>query len=433
MKKEQRSEVCIEGKLDVSHSKGFRVEELTVPTFAGEVEIRFDYSPRAIAGLNNHLNLLVYDSLGNFVGRYDRGTERFVISAQNASPCAMQILPLPGRWRLLLEAHALSGEVTYRIEAVFRGSENYSWKRGELHTHSVHSDGVMTVTELSDYLHELGVDFFFLTDHSNVAGWRDLPNTKGAVGFPGEELNTYHGHGLILGAKGFVDWKSWSLSPIPSREIHEYVRKSGGLFGVAHPFMPGDPICVGCEWKHKEGPFAFDFVEIWSQLPDEFSLLNQRTVYLWIESLRTGGRVTGVAGSDLHKPTPVDQYALRTEVRVRRLSLFEVLYAIKKGMVRVNSDVLKSFKVNGKEPGEIVCWKGKGPLITIVTEQRKDCRLGIVTQKDVLDLGEVSEAEIRIPSDSLEKNDFVLVWIKNSKDQTLAATNPVVLKREEDG
>ncbi|HCZ06629.1 MAG: hypothetical protein PWP37_465 [Thermotogota bacterium] len=430
MKKEQNDEIKIEGRLDASFSKNFHEIELDVPAFTSRLEIFFDYSPRAIAGVDNHLNLLIYDSLGHFVGRYDRGTEKFVISPDDPSPCAEKTLPLPGRWRFLLESHSLSSSVAYKIDVRVSGSEEYFWKRGELHTHSIHSDGVMSVSELSDYLHTLGVDFFFLTDHSNTTGWRDLSSLRGATGFPGEELNTFKGHGLVLGAKVFIDWKEADLKQTSPVDIYELVRKTGGLFGVAHPFIPGDPLCVGCEWKYDVSPFNFDFVEVWSQFPKDFSLLNYRTLFLWLENLRKGNKVTGVAGSDLHTPRDEDKEALRTEVKVRSVSLSEILYGIKNGMVCLNNGTLKSFKINGIEAGETVCCRDN-VRVRIETERMKKVELIMFSKKEIFHVEPTPEAEFELSLDSFEAEDFLLLWIKDTHARTLALTNPIFLKREE--
>ena len=43
------------------------------------------------------------------------------------------------------------------------------WLAGDLHTHTVHSDGAQTVAELSRFAAGLGLDFVAVTDHNTVS------------------------------------------------------------------------------------------------------------------------------------------------------------------------------------------------------------------------------------------------------------------------
>ena len=43
------------------------------------------------------------------------------------------------------------------------------WLAGDLHTHTVHSDGVMTVPELARFAAGRGLDFLAVTDHNTVS------------------------------------------------------------------------------------------------------------------------------------------------------------------------------------------------------------------------------------------------------------------------
>ncbi len=411
------------GVLCPKESKTVKWESFEVPTTASDVKIKFDYTPRALEGIGNHVNLLVYDSLGHFMGRYDRGTKDFVVGL-NASVAAEKILPLPGVWRLALENHYLFSKVHYTVEIEFSGNEKYTWCEGELHTHSVHSDGIFSVNELNDYMKSHGFDFFFLTDHSNVTGWRELREINGSIGFPGEELNTFKGHALALGCRGFVDWKDENGSEKPISTIQREVKLQHGLIGVAHPFLPAAPVCVGCAWKYPEGPFDLDFGEVWSGQPGT-EPLGLEAIHEWIRVLRQGKHVTATAGRDLHRPDDGQNW-MRTFVRARRCELSEILYGIKRGMVYLSAGPKISLNINGKGPGEEVEYDR---MITLQYRTSLSDRMKciVITKNDTLDMGESHSGDVKLTN--LEDEDFALLIITRENGLPTALTNPIYLKK----
>src|SRR5437867_67863 len=45
------------------------------------------------------------------------------------------------------------------------------WYRGDLHSHSVHSDGSNTVAEMAEAASAIGLDFLAPTDHNTISQW----------------------------------------------------------------------------------------------------------------------------------------------------------------------------------------------------------------------------------------------------------------------
>jgi len=114
--------INLEGQLLPKDSKTVKWEKFEVPKDVSNVKIRFDYTPH-VAEFENHINLLIYDSMDQFMGRYDRGYENFVVGL-NASPAAKRLLPLPGTWKLALENHQLFSDIKYHIEIEFQEDDN---------------------------------------------------------------------------------------------------------------------------------------------------------------------------------------------------------------------------------------------------------------------------------------------------------------------
>lgn len=421
--------MIIEGAFDPTESKTVKFEQFHVPYETSEIIIKFDYAPRSSANIGNHLNLLIYDSMDRFMGRFDSNFTEIKIGL-SPSKGARKILPLPGNWKIVLEAHGIFGKIRYRIEIETKGSEKYYWKVGELHSHSIHSDGVFKVSELADYFKNLGFDFFFLTDHSNIAGWEELKNIEGISAFPGQEINTLHGHMLVLGCKSFVDWKNEDMEGMKLSEIRKLVKFGEGIIGVAHPFIMGDPLCFSCEWNYTSNPFELDFVEIWTYLLKMYEFVNERLIYEWIKYLRKGKKLTGTVGGDFHRPEEDYLHALRTIVGVRRLTLDEVLYAIKFGKVYLSRGGKVDFEISSHTLGDVVEYNDNDKLVLKlkVDNISGNYDIFLLTRNDTVYLGE-NHKEIEYKIKNLEDKDFALVWIKDKNNRTVILTNPIYLEK----
>jgi hypothetical protein len=418
--------IKINGSLSPSDSKIVKIEEFEVPDSISEIHLKFDYIPRRIESLENQITLSIYDSMGNFVGRYDNFKD-FVVG-ENPSPSAFRILPLPGNWKIMLENDSLVSHVNYTIEIEFTGNEKYKWYKGELHTHSIHSDGKFSVKELNEYLRSHNFDFSFLTDHNNVSGYRDLYFDKNSIGFIGEEISTFKGHILTLGNDQFVDWKEKDGSERSLSSIRKEIDCIHALMGVAHPSMLGEPVCGGCAWKYTESPFdtnLFDFVEIWNGSM-ESKFLNIETIYSWIAELRKGKRITATSGFDLHSSTdPEPSFWLKNHFYLRKLELTEILYAIKHGMTYISTDPI-TINFYDNLPGKVVKYSTEAKFKFELSDPVKG-RSMIITKNDIIDLGEIYSGEITLKD--LNDDDFAILIFFDKVETPLVITNPVYFKK----
>jgi hypothetical protein len=107
------------------------------------------------------------------------------------------------------------------------------WLAGDLHTHTVHSDGVMTVPELARFAAGRGLDFLAITDHNTVSHHAELAGAGAAHGIalvPGQEVTTEAGHANVLGDVGWVDFRE------PPDAWLAAAQRAGGLMSVNHPY-----------------------------------------------------------------------------------------------------------------------------------------------------------------------------------------------------
>ncbi|MFG2000415.1 CehA/McbA family metallohydrolase [Spirillospora sp. NPDC048911] len=129
------------------------------------------------------------------------------------------------------------------------------WLAGDLHSHTVHSDGTLTVPELACRAVERGLDFLAVTDHNTVSHHPELAAVgvrAGIILVPGQEVTTDLGHANVFGDTGWVDFRQ------PSDEWVAFAQRHGGVISINHP-LSGD-----CAWRRDLSPEARPrHVEIW--------------------------------------------------------------------------------------------------------------------------------------------------------------------------
>jgi predicted metal-dependent phosphoesterase TrpH len=178
------------------------------------------------------------------------------------------------------------------------------WVACELHTHTVHSDGRMTVADLARAAKGNGLECIALTDHNTISGQRDIPLVERETGIrivPGMEWTTFWGHMVAMGVSTYVEWRN--LSRLDILKGIDAIHAAGGLAGVAHPFRPGSPFCTGCHWDYQMPDWSrADYLEVWSGTEPPNHWVNRRAFELWTGFLNSGIRLTAVSGRDWHSP-----------------------------------------------------------------------------------------------------------------------------------
>ena len=162
-----------------------------------------------------------------------------------------------------------------------------TWLAGDLHSHTVHSDGSMTVPELASLAVAGGLDFVAVTDHNTVSHHRELPSASALYGVtlvPGQEVTTSRGHAGVLGDTGWVDFRTPADGWLVAAE------RGGGLMSINHPFG-GD-----VSWLHamQRRPPLLE-VWHWSWLDPTWT-----TPLSWWQAWHPSAIPVG--GSDWHRP-----------------------------------------------------------------------------------------------------------------------------------
>ena len=344
-----------------------------VPAGVRRIRVTTSHDHFAVGGLiRNVLDLGVFGpaghDLGNaagFRGWSGGARDGFEISGTDATPGYLADPIEPGVWAVALGPVVLCpwGMAWQAHVSLERGHEpaaeggtviacpppsvrRAGWYRGDLHLHTVHSDGQRDPGEMVTAAQASGLDFIVSTDHNTNSANRVWPacRTGGLLVILGEEVTTRHGHWLAIGLSphAWVDWRYAPRDGVFPRFATE-VREDGGLVVAAHPAAP----LPGSLWE-----FGFDDVdalEVWNgrwNLDDEVSLR------IWQRLLCEGRRVVAVGGSDSHtEHQPVG--SPQTVVHARELSIPALVDGLRWGRSYIARSRSVTVELTASRPGGI--------------------------------------------------------------------------------
>jgi predicted metal-dependent phosphoesterase TrpH len=205
------------------------------------------------------------------------------------------------------------------------------WWRGDLHMHTVHSDGDWTIPGLISSARNMGLDFIVITDHNTASHHAEIDRLskglKRLLVMRGEEITTYGGHTNAWGLPSgkWIDFRTHPGDNARISNIAAQAHAAGALISVNHPFV----LCGGCAWTYEATARDFDAIEVWNG-PWDFT--DEPALQMWDKILQSGRRITAIASSDSHRPdTPIGKPA--THVAARVLSQATLLRAIRQGRV----------------------------------------------------------------------------------------------------
>lgn len=219
------------------------------------------------------------------------------------------------------------------------------WLKGNTHTHTRGSDGLMTVSEVARAYKRHGYDFVFLTDHWH----RTLPSErlpKVPLLIPAEEIDFGMGtdmyHVVCLGLRH--EWKrkifrSWN-------ELRRKARREKVLLILAHPYWSG---------TRSEQVLAarlFPGVEVYNAVCDVLNAKGYGGSY-WDDLLDAGQPVAGFAADDMHGPGQEAHGWIMVKAKARAPG--PILNAIRRGcFYATQGPEIKNITVHGRQI-EVTC------------------------------------------------------------------------------
>ena len=240
----------------------------------------------------------------------------FLITAEGATPGYLPGELEPGPWQVMIGLHRIPSDgVDYRLTTeisrstgqlqlqrdelpdvpavperrprrALPSSDGRRWLAGDLHAHTVHSDGALSVPELVALAVRRGLDYLAVTDHNTVSHHAELPAAAkryGIILLPGQEVTTDGGHAGALGDIGWIDFRD------EPDEWLDATERGGGLLSINHP------IAGPVSWTHRMRRHP-PLVELW-----HWSWLDLRwtTPIAWW--LAWDPATVPVGGSDWHR------------------------------------------------------------------------------------------------------------------------------------
>lgn len=301
----------------------YRYLPFDVPPRCVRLEVAYHYAPPVPAAEAATLDIGIFDVRGTepFTGGFRgwSGSDRnsFFIEHARATPGYLAG-PLPaGTWSIILGGYEIPPEgiryqVTISLEVAVsqrlvprpvsaaspsrpRRTGAPGWYRGDLHSHTEHSDGVNSIAEMAHFARRRGLDFLAITDHNTTTHMAEIDAWTGAplLLVPGEEVTTYSGHANVWGLREWVDFRVTS-----DAEVHRLLK---WVEARNRPFSMNHPKHVGPPWAFADPGFSVR--EVW-QAP--WRWYNWESVDAWDEQLAAGRRIVPVGGSDAHSAPPAE-------------------------------------------------------------------------------------------------------------------------------
>lgn len=366
-----------EGSIQVTEERGYTQGYLDfpfeVPAGSGGLRLRLQYDPLRVGRIANLITLGLFDPAGFRGNAHRHPPDREVILSAEQATEGFIPGPLPsGRWLAQLALQAIvadSRPCLYSLEIEILPEDGSGqagrqampvqkplarpagWFRGELHSHTRHSDGALTPSELVAEARRLGLDFLAVTDHNTTSALGEAASAlDGLLLIPGIELTTFSGHALALGVERWVDWRTgyggWTMEDA-ARQTHDL----GGLFILAHPNDIGSPDCTGCRWEYAGFDLDLaDAYEIWNSFWFNESGGNPKNLVEWQEQRSGKRRLPATAGCDFHNYENWGDNLPFTYVFASSLSVPAVLEGVRQGRVVLSSGPWLGLQIsNGPE------------------------------------------------------------------------------------
>lgn len=260
---------------------------------------------------------------GHQVGASGSDKNQVTISAVSSTPGYQACELVPGEWQIMVGAYKVAPEgVQVEYKLTFEPKHTRLLK-GDLHTHTLASDGVHTAEELGWKALRNGLDFVAITDHNQMVTPDALPRLEGITFIPGIEWTHYMGHANFLGCGKPYDAPFAANSVEETRERFQSARSRGALAVINHPFEEVAKL------SYDINQLPFDCLEVWNGPMRESNL---KALGLWHSMLCAGKKVPIIGGSDYHRDTPfIFLGGPTTCVFARSRSAQDILSALRQG------------------------------------------------------------------------------------------------------
>jgi len=271
-------------RLDLSYSYQSRVKE-PVATNQGQ----FTRTRRI-----NIVDIGLIAPDGTQVGASGSSRSEIMISEVNVTPGYQPHALTPGTWQIILGAYVIASggvDVSLRLEFTPKVPR---WLCGDLHVHTLASDGSLPLDHLAEHARIHGLDFIAITDHNQPVKRASFPKVEGFTIIPGLEWTHYKGHSNFLGLEQPYQGSFIANSKEEVQRIFHEAHQNGALIGINHPYE------VNYGFKYDLDSLDYDLIEVWN---GPMRPTNLEAIAHWDGMLKAGRKQVATCGSDYHEDT----------------------------------------------------------------------------------------------------------------------------------
>jgi hypothetical protein len=319
-------DITLSGRINGQDNHSYRLIPFTVPAGTVRITVEFGYTSR---DQHTALDLGLFDPNG-FRGWSGGNKSIFTVSTSDATASYLPGFMVPGTWKLLIAVPNIRSNVISDFVAKVYFSRSGSvasepsvltqpvlpkpaWYRGDLHSHTAHSDGscrsqsgkevpcplFLTAQAAS----QRGLDFLAITDHNTTSHFSDMrelqPYFDRLLLIPGREITTFQGHANLYGTTDFVDFRVSSDSVPTWNELLKGVQNRDVLLSVNHPSRQSGEDCMGCGWLPVPN-VDWHLIHAMEAVNGDDTASSDSGIPLWQSKLNEGFRITGIGGGDNH-------------------------------------------------------------------------------------------------------------------------------------
>jgi len=260
-----------------------------IPAGANKIAVSYSYDkpmvPQGVLG--NAMDIGMFDQRGiqlgdtsGFRGWSGGKRSEFFITESDATPGYLPGPISPGCWSVIFGPYTVAPQGlnwTADITLSFGPpgppfTPNYppdsakgrgpAWYRGDMHLHTVYSDGNYLPEDIVTGAHAAGLDFIVSTEHNTSSAQGILGNVARSdlLIINGEEITTRNGHYNAIGLPNgkWIDWRYRATDAAAFVHFVNEIHNSGALAFANHPYCS----YIGCFWKF--GYEYVDAIEVWN-------------------------------------------------------------------------------------------------------------------------------------------------------------------------